>query len=94
MITVENVMSVIDIDASSVSEETKQFLKDNTITYRDCKSLGEHLYNVPGFMLDIDDMTPDEAFEAYPGIKVFDELLELDKLCCKYDAAYVRLLNY
>lgn len=88
-----NVLKVLDVNKSDISENTIKYLYDNFITYKDEDAdLNEHLVNIN------DAFEDDQPFERYlveeEVTLIKGEIETLQKLAEKQDCGYVRFINY
>ena len=83
IITVENVMHVIDVHISRVDNATKQWLENEHLDYRD-QVAKEHLINIAG----IEDY---ELEDVLPIVR--NEIIALQVLARVHEAGYVRFID-
>lgn len=83
IITVENVMHVIDVHVSRVDKATIQWLENERVDYRD-QVAKEHLINIAG----IED---EDLEEVLPIVR--DEVIALQVLARVHEAGYVRFIS-
>lgn len=84
-ITASNVLKIVDVEHSQIKSDTLDFLRNETEpTYRD-QVMKEHIYNMENIFEEYQEQ-PDGSPE------VLAELEQLQKLCTKKNAGYVRIV--
>lgn len=84
---VADILKVIDIRRSEISDITFEFLSSNPIAYSD-NLLNEDMYNVSSI---VDSIREKEIYT--PSLAVQAELNIMVRLCEKHDAGYIRIID-
>jgi hypothetical protein len=91
MITIQDVIKFIDINVNDVNNSTYKYLINNFVVYHD-NNLREHLISINDAEEDLMENEFIKEFSYNEDI-IRKEVIELQELAVKHEAAYIRFIK-